>query len=95
MTPPLTVFEVSWEVANKVGGIHTVLSTKARSMVERLGDRYVCVGPWRLSDPHRSAVFQDEPGFEGFCESCRSLGVPVRVGRWMVPGTGSHAWGQL
>ena len=86
MNAPLTVFEVSWEVAQKVGGIHTVLSTKARSLVERLGDRYVCVGPWRLADPRRAPTFEDEPGFSGFSESCRALGVPVRVGRWLVPG---------
>src|SRR5262245_24217241 len=87
MSAPLTVFEVSWEVANKVGGIHTVLSTKAKSMVARLGDRYVCIGPWRLADPARAPSFADEGGFEGFAESCRSLGIPVRVGRWLVPGT--------
>lgn len=86
MPPPLTVFEVSWEVAHKVGGIHTVLSTKARSMVERLGDGYVCVGPWRLGDPRREPIFDEDAGFSGFAESCRSLGAPVRVGRWRVPG---------
>ena len=80
------MFEVSWEVAHKVGGIHTVLSTKARAMVERLGDGYVCVGPWRLGDPRREPFFEPETGFSGFEESCRSLGVPVRVGRWRVPG---------
>src|SRR5262245_10214921 len=86
MTSPLTVFEVSWEVANKVGGVHTALSTNAKERVERHGDRYVCVGPWRLGDPRREPTFQDEGGFEGFAESCRALGVPVRVGRWLVPG---------
>lgn len=86
MSAPLTVFEVAFEVAHKVGGIHTVVSTKARTMAERLGDAYVCVGPWRLADPRRAPVFEDEPGFSGFADSCRALGVPVRVGRWLVPG---------
>ena len=34
MTSTHTLFEVSWEVCNKVGGIHTVLSTKAKSLVD-------------------------------------------------------------
>ncbi|HVG94636.1 MAG TPA: glycogen/starch synthase, partial [Planctomycetota bacterium] len=81
-----TLFETSWEVAQKVGGIHTVIATKARGLVGRLGDRYVCVGPWTLTDPERAVAFAEERGFEGFADSCRALGVPVRVGRWEVPG---------
>src|SRR5690606_9445516 len=39
------LFEISWEVCNKVGGIHTVLSSKAVTAVERFGDDYITVGP--------------------------------------------------
>ena len=39
------LFEVSWEVCNKVGGIHTVVSTKAKTLVREFGDDYVAVGP--------------------------------------------------
>ena len=31
------IFEVSWEVCNKVGGIHTVVSTKAKTLCGKLG----------------------------------------------------------
>jgi phosphorylase/glycogen(starch) synthase len=81
-----TLFEVSWEVCNKVGGIHTVLATKAKTLVERLGDQYVVVGPWLLGADRDRGVFAEEPGFESFADSCRSFGVPVRIGRWLVPG---------
>lgn len=81
-----TLFEVSWEVANKVGGIHTVVSTKARTLVERYGDSYVAIGPWLLSNDRQEQAFEPEPGFEAFAESCRALGVPVKVGRWKIPG---------
>jgi glycogen phosphorylase/synthase len=81
-----TLFEVSWEVCNKVGGIHTVVSTKARTLVERLGDEYIAIGPWLLSDPQQEAGFEEEQGFEVFAEGCRALGVPVKVGRWRIPG---------
>jgi phosphorylase/glycogen(starch) synthase len=81
-----TLFEVSWEVCNKVGGIHTVLSTKAKTLVERLGDDYVMLGPWLLANAPGSELFVDEPDYREFCEGCRAMGVPVRVGRWRIPG---------
>jgi glycogen phosphorylase/synthase len=86
VTSPYTLFEVSWEVCNKVGGIHTVVSTKAKSLVQRLGDDYVAVGPWLLSSADKNLEFEEEQGFAAFCESCRGLGIPVRVGRWRIPG---------
>ncbi len=79
------LFEVSWEVCNKVGGIHTVLSTKAKTMVGRFGDDYLCLGPWLLN-AESELPFEDSPGFEDFSEACREMGVPVRVGRWLIPG---------
>ncbi len=81
------LFEVSFEVANKVGGIHTVLSTKARTVLEHYGDDYFCVGPWLFSESERRPPFDEEPGFEAFAASCREMGIPVRVGRWRVPGS--------
>ena len=44
MKPDL-IFETSWEVCNQIGGIYTVISTKAKSMVEEFGDKYVLIGP--------------------------------------------------
>ncbi|KJH41440.1 starch synthase [Dictyocaulus viviparus] len=47
------VFECAWEVANKIGGIYTVLRSKAQISNEELGDQYCMFGPqkndkWRL-----------------------------------------------
>ena len=81
-----TLFETSWEVANKVGGIHTVLSTKAKTLVEEYGDDYITLGPWLLSQGEEQLPFEDEPGFDDFIEACRAMGVPIRVGRWLIPG---------
>ncbi|MBK8097656.1 MAG: alpha-glucan family phosphorylase [Planctomycetes bacterium] len=80
------LFEISWEVANKVGGIHTVLSSKAKTAVERFGDDYIVIGPQLLSGTGAPLPFDEEPGFETFAESCRQMGVPVRIGRWRIPG---------
>ena len=79
-----SLFEVSWEVCNKVGGIHTVVSTKAKTLVEHLGDDYVAIGPWLLSGAPASDLFEDDPSYREFAESCRAMGVPVRVGRWRI-----------
>ncbi len=80
------LFEISWEVCNKVGGIHTVLSSKAVTAVERFGDDYITVGPQLLTGTGQQPPFDEEPGFEDFAQSCRQLGVPVRIGRWRIPG---------
>ncbi|CAB1350069.1 unnamed protein product [Coregonus sp. 'balchen'] len=40
------LFEIAWEVANKVGGIYTVIQTKARLTVEEWGENYFLVGPY-------------------------------------------------
>lgn len=40
------LFEASWEVCNKVGGIHTVLKTKALEAGREFGDNYYLFGPW-------------------------------------------------
>ena len=38
--------EVAWEVCNQVGGIYTVIRTKAASIVEKYGDNYCVIGPY-------------------------------------------------
>ena len=45
MHAPYTLFEVSWETCNKVGGIHTVLSTKAKTLTRKLGDDAIASPP--------------------------------------------------
>ena len=87
MSSPYSLFEISWEVCNKVGGIYTVLTTRAKTMVERFGDDYVAIGPWLLSEEGTTELpFEPEPGFEPFIEACRKIGLPVKVGRWTIPG---------
>lgn len=84
---PYHLFEVSWEVCNKVGGIHTVVTSKALSARSALGERTIAIGPWLLSeDEEDSLLFEEEPGYVAFEDGCRELGVPVRVGRWSIPG---------
>ncbi|MCX7985528.1 MAG: hypothetical protein N2662_01125, partial [Bacteroidales bacterium] len=53
---PDYLFEVSWEVCNKVGGIYTVISTKANTLVNELGNNYILIGP----DVYRDGAFNPE-----------------------------------
>lgn len=40
-------FEVAWEAANKVGGIYTVIRSKAYVSTEEMGDQYCLIGPYK------------------------------------------------
>ncbi len=87
MNKPEYTFEVSWEVCNKIGGIHTVISTKALSMVKRFEDRYITIGPdvWRESQEHPE--FREEPElYRKWREKAVRDGIRVRVGRWKIAG---------
>ncbi|MCF0172957.1 MAG: hypothetical protein HUJ91_04410, partial [Bacteroidales bacterium] len=42
---PDYLFEASWEVCNKVGGIHTVLATKALNLSKTLKKHHIHIGP--------------------------------------------------
>jgi starch phosphorylase len=81
--------EVSWEVANPVGGIHTVLATKAESMVARWNHRYIVMGPW-LNKNQPNPYWRDEPWINTneLLESSRAkhYGVQLRAGRWLIKG---------
>ena len=83
---PDYVFESSWEVCNKVGGIYTVLSTRARTMCEKLGDHVVFIGPdcWQS---HESPYFkEDENLLASWHKQAEKDGLRFRAGRWLVPG---------
>src|SRR5881398_2147379 len=58
--PPL-LFEIAWEVCWQLGGIYTVLRTKAAAMIERWGDRYCLIGPY---NPQTAPVeFEEQPTY--------------------------------
>lgn len=82
------LFEVSWEVCNKVGGIYTVVKSKAAKMVEVYGDNYFLIGPY-LS-PKALGQFQDEMPSEYYkhtFEELKKIGIVCHFGRWIVEGS--------
>ena len=83
---PDYVFETSWEVCNKVGGIYAVLSTRAKTLQDKIKDHIIFIGPdcW---DDKPCPFFKEDAGlFAAWrSEACRE-GLRVKVGRWKIPG---------
>ncbi len=83
---PDYVFEVSWEVCNKVGGIYTVLSSRAKTMQQAHNDTTFFIGPdiWKEKE---NPLFAEEPTLlPEWREAALRRGLEIRVGRWQVPG---------
>ena len=83
---PDYIFESSWEVCNKVGGIYTVLSTRAKTLQEKFQDRIIFIGPdfWKDAE---CPYFREEPSiFAEWQWEAKEQGIQVRVGRWTIPG---------
>ena len=82
------LFETSWEVCNKVGGIYAVLSTKAKTLQKRYKDNLIFIGPdlWTPDNPSPSFIEGKTPLAQWQRQPHLPSGVKVRVGRWDVPG---------
>ena len=90
---PDYIFESSWEVCNKVGGIYTVLSTRAKTLQAAHQDKVIFIGPdlWNREDGNytkeESPYFkEDQSLFAEWQWEAKENGLHVRVGRWTVPG---------
>ncbi|MEG1615440.1 MAG: glycogen/starch synthase [Bacteroidales bacterium] len=83
---PDILVEVSWEVCNLVGGIYTVLSTKAKTLHEIFGDHLIFIGPdiWKGSEnPH---FIESGDVLKEWHVKASLEGLKVRTGRWNIPG---------
>lgn len=83
---PDFVFESSWEVCNKVGGIYTVLSTRAKTLQDNLHDRIIFIGPDFWSEKESPYFCEDENLFADWKKLAKDEGLNVRIGRWSIPG---------
>ena len=81
---PNYLFEVSWEVCNKVGGIHTVIASKAPTVKRQLGDKYITIGPDFLQDAANPEFKEDTTLMAAWRESLYKQGIRVRIGRWAI-----------
>lgn len=73
-------------MCNKVGGIYTVLSTRAKTLQEMMKDRIIFIGPDFGGDAQAAYFAEDASLFAAWREAAAAEGIGVRVGRWNVPG---------
>ncbi len=81
------VFEVSFEVCNRVGGIYRVLESKADKMTYHYGNNYFLVGPYykekaRGEFREEAAPAEMKKVFQELAEE----GIRCHYGRWLVKG---------
>ena len=85
---PDCLFEVSWEVCNKVGGIHTVIATKALNLAKELKNNHILIGPDVWRETEENPEFIEEPNLlRAWRVKAYQEGLRIRVGRWNVAGT--------
>ena len=83
---PDFIFESSWEVCNKVGGIYTVLSTRAKTLQEKNKDHIIFIGPDCWHEKESPYFDEDKTLFSEWREAAFEEGLKLKVGRWNVPG---------
>jgi len=84
---PDYVFETSWEVCNKVGGIYTVISTKALTLVNEFSDKYILIGPDVWKETHQNPEFlEDKFLYRSWRQKAESEGLKIKVGKWNITG---------
>src|SRR5579872_71261 len=82
---PDYIFEVSWEVCNKVGGIYTTVSTKASTLVKKYADNFITIGPdvWRGHGDNPD--FTEDPTlFGAWRRKAAAEGLKIKAGRWNI-----------
>ena len=84
---PDFIFESSWEVCNKVGGIYTVLSTRAKTLQDVMKDRIIFIGPDFWKENESPYFKEDKSLFAQWQWEAKENGLNVRVGRWTIPGS--------
>ena len=88
MMEPDYLFEVSWEVCNKVGGIYTVITSKIGPMLSKYKDNYYAIGPY-FPGKTKQDDFKEKlpPDFlKGIFDTLHNLGIRAHYGKWIVEG---------
>lgn len=83
---PDYIFESSWEVCNKVGGIYAVLSTRANTLQKVMNDRIIFIGPDCWHDKENIYFNEDNTIYTDWREKATEEGLKIKTGRWNVPG---------
>jgi len=84
---PDYIFETSWEVCNKVGGIYTVLSTRANTLQQNYHDKLFFIGPDLWLGKSNPLFLEDLELYNDWrLHAFKDDQVKIRIGRWNIPG---------
>ena len=83
---PDYIFESSWEVCNKVGGIYAVLSTRANTLQKVLKDKTIFIGPDCWHEKENIYFTEDKKLFADWKKEAEKNKLKIKIGRWNVPG---------
>jgi phosphorylase/glycogen(starch) synthase len=78
------LFETSWEVCNKVGGIYTVISSKASEIQKIFGEHYFLIGPDVWREKNNTEFIEDKNLYVDWKHYAEQQGVLFRIGRWNI-----------
>ncbi len=82
---PDYLFEVSWEVCNKVGGIHTVIATKIPSLQTTLKNTHILIGPDIVKEREVDSEFiEDTVLMKAWRAKANEEGLRIRIGKWKI-----------
>jgi glycogen synthase len=86
--PAAYLVEVAWEVCNQVGGIYTVIRSKAPAMVEHAHGRYCMIGPYvnKSINAELEAINDSQDVFGLAAASLRKKGYDVNYAQWLITG---------
>lgn len=80
------VFEISWEICNKVGGIYTVIKSKAAKMKENYPN-LLLVGPYVEKSAKYEFLEEDTPKeLESTFKDLEGQGIKAHYGTWQAKG---------
>ena len=84
---PDYLFEISWEVCNKVGGIYTVIATKSLYLKSELKRHHILIGPdvWMNTESNPDFI-EDTHLYSAWRAQAAAEGLGIRVGKWNSPG---------
>lgn len=81
------IFEISWEIANKVGGIYTVLASKAKHLKNVYGNNYFVIGPYLENKKNIDFKSLSPPSeLNQILNNLKNQGIDVYYGEWLIDG---------
>ncbi|MBW2997536.1 hypothetical protein KY349_04315 [Candidatus Woesearchaeota archaeon] len=81
------LFEVSWEICNKVGGIYTVIKTKVSPTSKIYGENYCLIGPYfhdKVKGEFEETIIPDQ--YKQVCDDLKEVGIVLHYGKWLTDG---------